>query len=89
MSYERLNEDELMNEKIEKGEFISYADFKIFIEIFEKYPDLLFDGIFFKRKISSQDVLSTPDKELFENALLMFKDVIWWKENGTSSPNKI
>ena len=78
-----------MNEIIEKGEFIQFADFEIFIEIFKKFPQILFDGLFFKTKIPSFENCNDIEKDTIDNALLMFTDILWWQKNGTISSNKI
>ena len=78
-----------MNEIIEKGEFIQFADFEIYIEIFKKFPQILFDGSFFKTKIPSIEKCNDIEKDTIDNALLMFRDILWWQKNGTISSNKI
>ena len=80
---------EEMEKALEKGEFMSFADLPVLVEIFEKYPQTLFDGKFFVRKILDPQKLDDVEEGLINDAQGMFKDVVWWQENGTPDSSEV
>ena len=89
MSHGELVSSEKMEEAINKGEFIGFADLSTLIQIFEKHPQTLFDGEFFARKISHATSLDEHEKELVRDALTIFSDVVWWLQNGTPDSSDV
>ena len=85
MNHGELMSAELMKEAIEKGQFMNFTELEELVEIFKIYPELLFDGEFFNKKFSYEENHKKFNNELIENALVIFEDIIWWKNNG--SPN--
>ena len=89
MNQGNLMNEEQMNKALEKAEFFNFADLNVCVEIFKKYPETLFDGVFFSRKIEDKDHKNDVEEDLIKDGLAMFDDIIWWQINGTSSSNPI
>jgi len=89
MSHGDLKSEKDMDDALQKGEFINYADLTVLIEIFKRYPHTLFDGEFFIRKISDIRSLDEVDESLINDAIMMFTDLAWWQDNGKPSSSGV
>lgn len=85
---ELLNETE-MQSALDKGEFLNYADLPVLVELFEKYPVALFDGVFFIREISKSTEYDAVEKGLIDDAKSIFRDIVWWHDNGTPNSSDV
>ena len=73
-----------MKEALEKSEFLSYADLNILVEIFNRYPETLFDGKFFRFPLSeSNNEYQKQQENIIKDASNIFWDIVWWREKGT------
>ena len=90
----RMAQGELLNETqmqsaLDKGEFLNFADLPVLVELFEKYPIALFDGVFFIRKISKSTEYDEVEKGLIDDAKSIFRDIVWWHDNGTPNSSDV
>ena len=83
-----LNESEMQN-ALNKGEFLNFTDLPVIVELFENYPSALFDGDFFARRISPLEAIDEMETELIEDAKNIFRDIVWWHDNGTPDSSDV
>ncbi len=87
----QLAENELLNAKqitdaIENGDFLSYAPVDVIILMIRKYPNLFFDGVFFKPIWEGEDN-SLTDFALDRELNLLLSEIEWFL-GSSPSPNK-
>lgn len=90
----RMFQSHLLSQKemeyaTENNEFISYADLKVLVEIFNKYPSTLFDGKFFRYKINQENFKNKDEQDFIKDSTVIFWDIVWWKDKGTASSNLV
>ena len=90
----RMFQSHLLSQKemeyaTENNEFITYADLKVMVEIFNKYPSTLFDGKFFRYKINEKNYQNKDEQEFIKDSTVIFWDIVWWKDKGTASSNLV
>ena len=85
---ETLSPQEMENAQ-KKGEFLTYADLSVLVEIFNKYPSTLLDGEFFRYKVNTQNKFDLPEKEFIKDTSVIFWDIVWWKDKGTPSSSEV
>ena len=90
----RMFQSHLLSQKemeyaTENNEFISYADLKVLVEIFHKYPSTLFDGKFFRYKINQENFKNKDEQDFIKDSTVIFWDIVWWKDKGTASSNLV
>jgi len=81
--FERMQHGELIDEKdmkeaLDKGEFMNFARLKQLYEVFTIYPETLFDGQFFIKLPSDENLA----RELIQDSKMVFNDILWWEKNG-------
>ncbi|MDA8905212.1 ATP-binding protein [Candidatus Thioglobus sp.] len=72
-----------IEEALEKGEFMSYASFNALKSLMIEHPQLVFDGVFFSKKWTSNKLNSEmlQDKEEMQSFL---NDIEWFNENSSA-----
>jgi hypothetical protein len=85
---ELLSKTEMQN-ALNKGEFLNFADLPVLVELFENYPRALFDGIFFIREIPVSTEYDEIEQGLVNDAKSIFRDIVWWHDNGTPNSSDV
>ena len=67
---------------IKSGEYLTYAELPLLIEIFSIHPQCLFDGEFFKLNFNETGLSENLKKEKLNEAIELFGDLTWLLNNS-------
>ena len=88
LSQNEFLDDQQIEEALQKGEFMSYASFNILKALMIEHPQLFFDGEFFSKKWTSEEINSDMKNDIDQMRSLL-NDIEWFNENSSASVGKL
>lgn len=87
MAKERYLNKKEIEAAIFDGEFTSYCSYFDLFQIIESYPQVLFDGRFFNRKIKNNQPKEEADQYLIKEMIVALQDLVWFDEEQKPRPD--
>ena len=78
----------LIEQALEKGEFMSYASFNVLKALTIEHPQLVFDGDFFSKKWTSKE-MDTEMKNDLDELQSFLNDIVWFNENSSAPTGRL